>query len=60
MTKVLAISGSLRKSSYNGGLLQAAAEHAAGFAPDRRTVPVPTTPGHPARCDRTVELDPED
>jgi len=28
MTKVLAISGSLRRSSYNGGLLQAAAEHA--------------------------------
>lgn len=28
MTKVLAISGSLRRLSYNGGLLQAAAEHA--------------------------------
>ncbi|MDE3131631.1 MAG: NAD(P)H-dependent oxidoreductase [Acidobacteriota bacterium] len=28
MTKVLAISGSLRRLSYNGGLLRAAAEHA--------------------------------
>jgi len=28
MTKVLAIAGSLRRSSYNRGLLQAAAEHA--------------------------------
>ncbi len=28
MTKVLAISGSLRKLSYNGGLLRAAAKHA--------------------------------
>ena len=28
MTRVLAISGSLRKSSYNGGLLQAAVDHA--------------------------------
>lgn len=28
MTRILAISGSLRKSSYNEGLLQAAAEHA--------------------------------
>ena len=28
MTKILAISGSLRRLSYNGGLLRAAAEHA--------------------------------
>src|SRR5579872_3253940 len=28
MTRVLAISGSLRRLSYNGGLLRAAAEHA--------------------------------
>jgi chromate reductase, NAD(P)H dehydrogenase (quinone) len=28
MTKILAINGSLRRASYNGGLLRAAAEHA--------------------------------